>query len=31
MPNSNDSAAAYSEAQDWYARIMQHIDGGTQQ
>lgn len=28
MPNSNDSAVAYAESQDWYARIMQHIDDG---
>lgn len=31
MPNSNDSAAAFSEAQDWYARITQHVESGTEQ
>jgi prephenate dehydratase len=31
MPNSNDSAAAYSEAQDWYARILERADGGPEQ
>jgi prephenate dehydratase len=29
MPNSNDSAVAYSEAEDWYARIMRHADDGA--
>ena len=27
MANSNDSAVAYAESEDWYTRIMQHIDG----
>jgi prephenate dehydratase len=31
MPNSNDSAAAYSEAEDWYARIMRQVDDGREQ
>jgi prephenate dehydratase len=26
MANSNDSAVAYSESEDWYARILQHVD-----
>jgi prephenate dehydratase len=28
MANSNDSAVAYSESQDWYKRITQHVDDG---
>lgn len=28
MANSNDSAVAYSESQDWYKRIMEHVDDG---
>lgn len=28
MANSNDSAIAYAESQDWYGRIMRHVDGG---
>ena len=27
MANSNDSAVAYAESEDWYTRIMQHVDG----
>jgi prephenate dehydratase len=30
MPNSNDSAVAYSEAEDWYVSIMRHADSGTE-
>ena len=29
MPSSNDSAVAYSEAQDWYATIVNHADEGA--
>jgi prephenate dehydratase len=28
MASSNDSAVAYSESQDWYKRIMEHVDNG---
>jgi prephenate dehydratase len=28
VPSATDSPAAYAESDDWYARILQHADGG---
>jgi prephenate dehydratase len=28
LPSATDSPAAYAESDDWYARVLQHVDGG---
>lgn len=28
LPSSTDSAVAYAESEDWYGRILGHVDGG---